>query len=214
MHTEMSPLMRASLDATTRRLAGDFRGVFSEETVARCVEDSFERIGDRPTVGPNFIPIFVERFARERLDAVAQNDGIVAKALPQVLFVCEHNAGRSQMAAALMHELSNGAVAVRSAGTHPTEKINPVVVEAMNEVGVDVRMEFPKPLTDEVVQAADVVVTLGCGDSCPVYPGKLYQDWAIADPAGEPLEAVRKIRYDIHHHVIELLETLTHATVP
>jgi arsenate reductase len=214
MHIEMSPLMRASLDATTRRLAGNFRGVFSEETVARCVEDSFERIGDRPTVGPNFMPIFVERFARERLEAVAQNEGIVAKALPQVLFVCEHNAGRSQMAAALMHELSHGAVAVRSAGTHPTEKIHPVVVEAMNEVGVDVRMEFPKPLTVEVVRAADVVVTLGCGDSCPVYPGRRYQDWAIADPAGEPLEVVRKIRYDIYHHVIELLETLTHATVP
>ncbi len=213
-HTEMSPLMRASLDAATRRLAGNFRGVFSEETVARCVEDSYERIGDRPTVGPNFMPIFIERFARERLDAVAQNEGIVAKALPQVLFVCEHNAGRSQMAAALMHELSSGAVSVRSAGTHPTEKINPVVVEAMNEVGVDVKMEFPKPLTAEVVQAADVVVTLGCGDSCPVYPGKRYQDWAIADPAGQPLEAVRKIRYDIHHHVIELRETLTHATVP
>ena len=214
MHTEMSPLMRASCDASTRRLAGDFRGVFSEETVARCVEDSYERIGDRSTVGPNFVPIFVERFARERLRAVAQNEGIVAKALPEVLFVCEHNAGRSQMAAALTHELSHGAVAVRSAGTHPTEKIHPVVVEAMSELGVDVRMEFPKTLTDEVVQAADVVVTLGCGDSCPVYPGKRYEDWGIADPAGQPLEVVRKIRYDIHHHVLDLLETLAHVAVP
>jgi arsenate reductase len=214
MHTEMSPLMRASLDAATRRLAGNFRGVFSEETVARCVEDSFEQIGDRPTVGPNFMPIFIEKFARERLQAVAQADGIVAKALPEVLFVCEHNAGRSQMAAALAHELSHGAVAVRSAGTSPVEKIDPVVVEAMNEVGADVRMEFPKPLTDEVVRAADVVVTLGCGDSCPVYPGKRYQDWPIADPAGQPLEVVRRIRYDIYHHVSELLETLTNAAVP
>ena len=98
--------------------------------------------------------------------------------------MCEHNAGRSQMAAALAHELSHGAVAVRSAGTHPTEKIDPVVVEAMNELGIDVRMEFPKPLTDEVVRAADVVVTLGCGDACPVYPGKRYEDWPIADPPG------------------------------
>ena len=108
MHTEMSPLMRSALDAATRKLAGKFRGVFSEETVARCVEDSFAQIGERPTVGPNFMPIFVERFARERLQAVAQDEGLVAKVLPEVLFVCEHNAGRSQMAAALTHELSNG----------------------------------------------------------------------------------------------------------
>ena len=213
MQTEMSPVMRSALEEAQRELAGRFRGVFSEETIGRVLQDSFELIGERPTVGPNFMPIFVKRFARERLEAVAQAEGIVAKALPEVLFVCEHNAGRSQMAAALAHELSNGTVAVRSAGTHPTEKIDPVVVEAMNELGIDVRMEFPKPLTDEVVRAADVVVTMGCGDSCPVYPGKRYQDWAIADPAGQPLEVVRRIRYDIHHHVSELLETLAHAAV-
>ena len=98
------------------------------------------------------------------------------------------------MAAALAHALSGGAVAVRSAGTHPSERISPVVVEAMGELQIDVRMEFPKPLTDEVIQAADVVVTLGCGDSCPVYPGRRYEDWPIADPAGQPLEVVRRIR--------------------
>jgi arsenate reductase (thioredoxin) len=208
MATEMSPLMRGALDDCSRRLAGRFRGVFSEETVAGLVEDSYQRMGDRPTVGPNFMPIFVERFARERLEAVAQAEGLVAKALPEVLFVCEHNSGRSQMAAALAHELSSGQVRVRSAGSHPTEKINPVVVEAMSEVGIDVRMEFPKPLTDEVVRAADVVVTLGCGDACPVYPGKHYEDWEVTDPAGEPLEVVRRIRYDIHHHVTDLLDAL------
>ena len=127
--------------------------------------------------------------------------------------MCEHNAGRSQMAAALTHELSNGQVAVRSAGSHPTEKINPVVVEAMSEIGIDVRMEFPKPLTDEVVRAADVVVTLGCGDACPVYPGKRYEDWEVADPAGQPIEVVRRIRYDIHHRVIDLLELLAPEVV-
>lgn len=213
MHTEMSPLMRDALDDATRSLAGRFRGVFSEETVARCVEDSYAQIGDRPTVGPNFLPIFVEKFARERLQAVAQAEGIVAKDLPEVLFVCEHNAGRSQMAAALTHELSHGAVAVRSAGTQPGDQINPVVVDAMREIGVDVRMEFPKPLTDEVVRAADVVITMGCGDSCPIYPGKRYQDWPIADPAGQPIEAVREIREDVRQHVAELLETLTHTGV-
>jgi protein-tyrosine-phosphatase len=155
------------------------------------------------------MPIFVQRFARERLEAVAQAEGLVPSALTEVLFICVRNAGRSQMAAALAYELSGGQVAVRSAGSDPTEKIHPVVVEAMAEIGIDVRMEFPKPLTDEVVRAADVVVTLGCGDACPVYPGKRYEDWEVADPAGEPLEAVRRIRYDIHHHVIELLEELT-----
>ncbi len=123
-------------------------------------------------------------------------------------FVCEHNSGRSQMAAALCHELSASQVAVRSAGSHPTERIDPVVAEAMSEVGIDVRMEFPKPLTEEVVSAADVVVTLGCGDACPVYPGKHYEDWPVADPAGWPIEVVRRIRYDIHHHVTDLLDKL------
>jgi arsenate reductase (thioredoxin) len=205
---QMSPLMQSALEDATRKLAGSFRGVFSEETVARVVQDSFEQIGERPTVGPNFMPIFIERFARERLEAVAQVEGLVAKTLPEVLFVCEHNSGRSQMAAALAHELSNGQVAVRSAGSHPTEKINPTVVEATSELGIDVRMEFPKPLTDEVVRAADVVITLGCGDACPVYPGKHYEDWTVADPAGQPLEVVRRIRYDVHHHVTDLLEQL------
>jgi protein-tyrosine-phosphatase len=159
------------------------------------------------------MPIFIERFARERLEAVAQAAGLVPKARPEVLFVCEHNAGRSQMAAALTHELARGRVAVRSAGSHPTERVEPAVVEAMSEIGVDVRMEFPKPLTDEVVRAADIVVTLGCGDACPVYPGKHYEDWEVPDPAGQPLETVRLIRYDIYHRVIALLETLVPGVV-
>jgi arsenate reductase len=115
---------------------------------------------------------------------------------------------RSALADALANELSNGAIAVRSAGSHPTERIEPPVIEAMAEVGVDVRMEFPKPLTDEVVRAADVVITLGCGDACPVYPGKYYEDWAVIDPAGQSLEVVRRIRYYLYHHVCELLEAL------
>jgi protein-tyrosine-phosphatase len=208
MSTQMSPLMRSALEDATRRLAGSFRGVFSEKTVARVVEDSYDQMGDRPTVGPNFMPIFIERFARERLQAVAQAEGLAPKPLPEVLFICVRNAGRSQMAAALAHELSSGQVAVRSAGSDPTEKIHPVVVEAMAELGIDARMQFPKPLTDEVVRAADVVITLGCGDACPVFPGKRYEDWEVADPAGQPLEVVRRIRYDIHHHVTDLLDSL------
>jgi protein-tyrosine-phosphatase len=192
---ELTPQLRHCLEMTAAQLADEFRGVFSRETVTRYVEASYGQIGDRPTVGPNF----------------AQADGRIDKPLPEVLFVCEHNAGRSQIAACFAHHLSNGWVAVRSAGSHPDEQIDPVVVQAMAEIGLDVSAEFPKPLTDAVVRAADVVVTLGCGDACAVYPGKRYQDWPVADPAGEPLEVVRRIRYDIYHHVWELIETLVPA---
>jgi Low molecular weight phosphotyrosine protein phosphatase len=118
------------------------------------VEYSYEQIGDRPTVGPNFLPVIIERFAREQLWALAQADGRIEKPLPEVLFVREHNAGRSQIAACLAHHLSNGWVAVRSAGSHPDERIDPVAVQAMAEIGLDVSAEFPKPLTDAVVHAA------------------------------------------------------------
>ncbi len=208
MDIDFSPLLRRCLEAAVDELAADFSGVFCRETVARCVEDSAERIGERPTVGPNFFPVIIERFARERLWAVAQADGRVDKPLPEVLFVCEHNAGRSQIAAALTHHLSNGWVGVRSAGTHPEEQVDPVVVQAMSEIGVDVALEFPKPLTEELVRAADVVVTLGCGDACPVYPGRRYLDWPVSDPAGQPLVVVREIRYELYHRVWDLLETL------
>jgi arsenate reductase (thioredoxin) len=211
MQIDQSPLMRQCLKATVAELAEEFRGVFSRETVARYVESAYEDIGDRPTVGPNFLPVIIARFAREQLWAAAQSDGRVEKALPEVLFVCERNAGRSHMAAAFAHHLSNGWVGVRSAGSHPEEQIDPVVVAAMRELGVDVTREFPKPLTDDVLRAADVVVTLGCGDACPVYPGKRYQDWPVDDPAGQPLEVVRRIRYELHHRVWDLLEALVPA---
>ncbi len=208
MPVSMTPLLRGCLAVTVAVLSDEFRGVFSGETVARYVTASYVQIGDRLTVGPNFFPVIIERFAREQLWAVAQADGIVEKPLPELLFVCEHNAGRSQMAAALAHHLSNGWVGVRSAGSRPDEEIDPVVVEAMSELGIDVTQEFPKPLTDEVLRAADVVVTLGCGDACAVYPGKRYVDWAVCDPAGQPLEVVRRIRYELYHHVRELLDAL------
>jgi len=211
MHIEISPLMRQCLDATIVRLSQEFSGVFSRETVARYVWESYVQIGERPRVGPNFVPVIIERFARERLWAIAQADGRIEKPLPEVLFVCEHNAGRSQMAAALADHLSGGWVGVRSAGSYPDGQIDPVVVEAMEELGVDLACGFPKPLTDEVVRAADVVVTLGCGDACAVYAGKRYQDWPVADPAGRPLEVVRGIRYELFHRVWDLLETLVPA---
>ena len=128
--------------------------------------------------------------------------------VPEVLFVCVHNAGRSQMAAALLDRRANGAVHVRSAGSDPADRLNPSVVEAMTEVGLDISEEFPKPLTDEAVGAADVVITMGCGDACPFYPGKRYLDWDLEDPAGESLATVRRIRDEIDERVRLLLDEL------
>jgi arsenate reductase len=132
-------------------------------------------------------------------------------AVPEVLFVCVHNAGRSQMAAALLDHRAGGHVRVRSAGSAPGDRINPAVVGAMDELGIDLSREFPKPLTDESVRAADVVVTMGCGDACPIYPGKRYEDWELDDPAGQPVEVVRRIRDDIDTRVQQLLAELIPA---
>jgi protein-tyrosine-phosphatase len=133
---------------------------------------------------------------------------MMTKEIPEVLFVCVHNAGRSQMAAGLVKLRSDGRIHVRSAGSDPGEAINPAVVEAMDEVGVDMREEFPKPLTDEVVRAADVVITMGCGDACPIYPGKQYEDWTLDDPAGQDIETVRRIRDQIDARVQTLISAL------
>jgi arsenate reductase len=134
---------------------------------------------------------------------------------PEVLFVCVHNAGRSQMAAGLLKLRSQDRIHVRSAGSTPAEKINPAVVEAMQELGVDMGEEFPKPLTDEVVRAADVVITMGCGDACPIYPGKKYADWELADPAGQDIETVRRIRDELDQRVQLLIgELLPDAPAP
>lgn len=130
------------------------------------------------------------------------------KTAPEVLFVCVHNAGRSQMAAGLLDHYAAGAVHVRSAGSAPADVINPAIGQAMAELGVDISREFPKPLTDEVVRAADVVITMGCGDACRVYPGKRYVDWDLTDPAGKSLEQIRPIRDEIDQRVRKLLAEL------
>ena len=133
---------------------------------------------------------------------------MIAKEQLEVLFVCVHNAGRSQMAAGLVKIRSEGRIHVRSAGSQPADEINPAVIEAMEEFGVDMNHEFPKPLTDEAVHAADVVITMGCGDACPIYPGKRYEDWALDDPAGQDLETVRRIRDEIDGRVQTLIADL------
>jgi len=200
-------ITRGHLEKGLERLRDEFAGTFSAETVERFMAESLEALGGARL--KNFVPLFVHRFARERLRALGQVQGTIAKTVPEVLFVCVQNAGRSQMAAALLDHYAEGRVHVRSAGSAPADQINPAVVAAMSELGLDVSKEFPKPMTDEVVQAADAVITMGCGDACPIYPGKRYEDWEVDDPAEADLDGVRRIRDDISERVQRLLAELT-----
>lgn len=192
-----------------RRLCDHFEGIFALETIERFLTDSGDRTANARVQAYRFV--FIERFARERLRALAQSEGRIMKDFPEVLFVCVHNAGRSQMAAALLDLRGQGRVHVRSAGSTPADEINPAVIAAMDELGLDLSRELPKPLTDEVVRAADVVVTMGCGDACPVYPGKRYLDWELPDPAGRSVDEVRAIRDDIDAKVQALMGELIPA---
>ena len=133
----------------------------------------------------------------------------MSEATPEVLFVCVHNAGRSQMAAALLERQAPGSIRVISAGSEPADQLNPAVVDAMREVGIDISAERPKRLEDGMVRESDVVITMGCGDACPIYPGKRYEDWELEDPAGKDLETVRRIRDEIEDRVVALAASLT-----
>jgi arsenate reductase (thioredoxin) len=202
-------ITRGHLEKGLARLRDEFAGTFSAETVERFMAESLEALGGARL--KNYVPLFVHRFARERLRALGQVQGTIAKTVPEVLFVCVQNAGRSQIAAALLDHYAEGRVHVRSAGSAPAHELNPDVIAAMSELGIDVSKEFPKPMTDEVVQAADAVITMGCGDACPIYPGKRYEDWEVDDPAETDLDGVRRIRDDISDRVKALLAELTAA---
>ncbi len=203
MALKLDPVTRGHLARGIEGLVDEFRGIFSRETIVRYVEESLETL---PAARfHDFVPVLVHRFARERLHALGQSKGTIPKDVPEVLFVCVRNSGRSQMAASLLHQRAGGLVHVRSAGSDPAEEINPNVVQAMRDLGADLSHEFPKPLTDEVVGAADAVITMGCGDACPIYPGKKYEDWEVEDPEGRSLEDVRAIRDDIDRRVQKLL---------
>jgi arsenate reductase len=206
MPQALDPVTQRHIDQAAERLAEEFAGIFSRETIARYMAESHDLLGEaRINV---FVPVLAHRFTRERLRALAQAEGTLVKEQPEVLFVCVHNAGRSQMAAGLLKLRSKGRIHVRSAGSTPAEQINPAVVEAMRELGVDMSEEFPKPLTDEVVRAADAVITMGCGDACPIYPGKRYEDWELEDPEGKDLETVRRIRDELDRRVRGLIGEL------
>jgi protein-tyrosine-phosphatase len=210
----LDPVTRAHVEKAADALEDEFAGTFSRETIARYIAESVDLLGESKI--NVFVPVLAHRFARERLKALGQAEGLITKELPEVLFVCVHNAGRSQMAAGLVKLRSEGRIHVRSAGSDPGEEINPAVIEAMEEVGVDMGEEFPKPLTDEVVRAADVVITMGCGDACPIYPGKRYEDWVLDDPHEQDLDAVRRIRDEVDAKVQRLVAELlpAHDTSP
>ncbi len=205
----LDPITSHKIRQSAERLHEEFRGTFSTETIERYIAESTADLGHGRV--QDFMPIFVWRFTRQRLRALAESRGLSAKAGPSVLFVCVHNAGRSQMAAGLLSQLAAGRVTVRSAGSTPGDEINPEAVRVMAELGVDMRQEFPKPLTDEFVQAADVVITMGCGDACPIYPGKRYEDWEVDDPAGRSADEVRRIRDDLAVRVRALIGAIAPA---
>ncbi|MDR6505756.1 arsenate reductase ArsC [Arthrobacter oryzae] len=196
------------LHRISARLADRFAGIFAVETVERYVFESYTALARTAKI-TTYLPATTEHFASDRLNALAKSKGAIASEMPEVLFVCVQNAGRSQMAAALLTVEAKGRIHVRSAGSLPAAELDTAVVTVMSEMGLDLSQNYPKPLTDDVVRASDVVITMGCGDSCPIYPGKRYEDWDLPDPADQPLEKVREIRDQIHDRVKTLVASLT-----
>jgi arsenate reductase len=195
------------LDRISADLADRFAGTFAPETVDRYVRESHTLLADQAHI-TRHLPSLTSRFAADRLSALASAELPAGQGVPEVLFVCVQNAGRSQMAAGILRHLAGDRVHVRTAGSEPASAVRSVIVTALDEIGVPIGGEYPKPLTDDVVRAADVVITMGCGDACPVYPGRRYLDWDLEDPVGLPLPRVREIRDDIEARVRELLGSL------
>lgn len=194
---------------SAERLRREFDGTFNLETIEQYIANSQEVL-QRTASFTNWFPLLIERLTRDRLRALARLEG--APERPAVLFVCVHNAGRSQMAAGLLRHLAAGHVDVFSGGTEPSDETNAVAVAAMREIGIDISHELPQPWTDEFARAADVIVSMGCGDACPIHPGKRYEDWDIDDPDGQDLATVREIRDDIRTRVESLIARLGVAT--
>ena len=196
-----------ALRESAARLAREFDGVYGAETVERFLSSSFDQFADTATI-PTFLPLLAERFARQRLRALAKVEGLHDDGTPTVLFLCVHNAGRSQMALGFLTHLAGDGAVAWSGGSDPSTSINPAAIEAMRERGIDIAEEFPKPWTDEIVRAADVVVTMGCGDACPIFPGRRYEEWVVDDPAGLEVADVRPVRDEIERRVRRLLAEL------
>ncbi len=206
--TELPPVdLCYALREAANRLTAEFAGAHGRETVEGMVASSYEQLATGARVATS-LPMMTERFARERLRALARVEGHHADGPPTVLFLCVHNAGRSQMALGFLQAMAGDQAVAWSGGSEPGSAVHAAAVEAMAERGIDIAREFPKPWTDEIVRAADVVVTMGCGDECPYVPGTRYVDWKLDDPAGQGLEGVRPIRDDIEQRVRDLLVEL------
>ena len=190
-----------------RRLEVRYSSVFAPESVRRYVAESYALLAERARIR-TYLPTLTEKFASDRLSALATATGLTVRGVPEVLFVCLRNAGRSQLAAAILRHLAGEQVHVRTAGSAPASWVDPLIVEVLDEIEVTMPLEFPKPLTDEVVWAADHVITMGCGDACPVYPGRRYMDWTLTDPAGLPKDGVRRVRDEVHARVEGLISDL------
>ena len=201
---DLSIDQQLALRTAATNLARQFDGTFGPETIERFLHSSYDEFAGRAVV-LNYLPLLAERFARQRLLALATVEGKHDAGVPVVLFLCTHNAGRSQMALGFFTHLAGDRAVAWSGGSEPATRINPAAIQAMAERGVDIAGEYPKPWTDEVVRAADVVVTMGCGDACPVFPGRHYEDWVLDDPAGLALNDVRPIRDEIERRVRRLL---------
>ena len=202
--------VRGLLLKSSERLYALHKNQFALETVEKYVFESYELL-DATSEIKIYLPSLAERFSSDRLKALLKSTNPEAYGALDILFVCVHNSGRSQMAAGFTSQLGGSKVVVRSAGSAPRESISPIVIEVMSEVGIDITHEFPKPLTDEVVRASDAVITMGCGDACPIFPGKRYEDWVLDDPADQSIEAVRVIRDEIKRRVEQLLSELIPA---
>jgi arsenate reductase len=206
-HPDLSIDQQLALRTAAANLGQEFTGVFGSETIERFLHSSYDQFAGRAAV-PNFLPLLAERFARQRLRALAKVEGLSHDGTPTVLFLCTHNAGRSQMALGFFQQLAGDRAVAWSGGSEPGNTVNPAAIAAMQERGIDISGEYPKPWTDEVVQAADVVITMGCGDACPVFRGKRYEEWVLDDPAGLDVDCVRPIRDDIERRVHRLLAEL------
>ena len=202
-----APVSAAVIDRISADLATRFSGIFSPDTIAEYVRESYTLLAERARI-TRHLPSLTARFAASRLRALAEADGLTTDAIPYVLFVCVQNAGRSQLASAILRSLASDRVRVLTAGSEPATSINPGIIAALDEIGVPVGGEYPKPLTDEVVRAADYVITMGCGDVCPIYPGRHYLDWDLADPAELSMNGIRALRDDIDGRVRSLLAEL------
>jgi len=203
-HEPMTAQQRVQLNHVCKQLHSKFHGIFGRETIDAFVLESYDEIAKRATV-TKWLTVTAEKFALQRLEALAHTRDHTLKRIPAVLFLCVHNAGRSQMALGWFNHLAADRAVAWSGGSEPGSEINQDVVKAMSEVGIDISKEFPKPWTDEFLGAADVVVTMGCGDACPLVPGKRYEDWELEDPTGKSLEQIRPIREAVKLRVEALL---------